>query len=78
MSVSTKRPLPLPVWERWPGMDPILLTMVLCLLGFSLVMVFSAVTGVDDSASGDLSTMSKHVFSVVLGICVVLVTGLLP
>ena len=78
MSVSTKRPLPLPVWERWPGMDPGLLTMVLFLLGFSLVMVFSAVAGVDDSASGDLSTMSKHVFSVVLGICVVLVTGLLP
>ena len=65
----------LPVWQKWPGMDPVLLTAVLSLLGFSMVMVFSAVAGIDADPRGGLPVLSKHVFSTALGVAIVLITA---
>jgi cell division protein FtsW len=56
-------------------MDPVLLTAVLSLLGFSMVMVFSAVAGIDSDSRGGLSLLSKHVFSTALGVAIVLITA---
>ena len=75
MTTATSNPGVFPVWQKWPGMDPVLLTVVLSLLGFSMVMVFSAVAGVDSHSRGGLSLLSKHVFSTTLGVAIVLITA---
>ena len=75
MTTATSNPGVLPVWQKWPGMDPVLLTAVLSLLGFSMVMVFSAVAGIDSDSRGGLSLLSKHVFSTALGVAIVLITA---
>mgnify|MGYP003387527432 CR=1 FL=1 len=75
MTTATSNPGVFPVWQKWPGMDPVLLTVVLSLLGFSMVMVFSAVAGVDSHSRGGLSLLSKHVFSTALGVAIVLITA---
>ena len=62
MTTAISSPGVLPVWQKWPGMDPVLLTAVLSLLGFSMVMVFSAVAGIDADPRGGLPLLSKHVF----------------
>ena len=75
MTTAISRPGVLPVWQKWPGMDPVLLTAVLSLLGFSMVMVFSAVAGIDAAPRGGLPLLSKHVFSTALGVAIVLITA---
>ena len=75
MTTATSKTGVLPVWQKWPGMDPVLLTAVLSLLGFSMVMVFSAVAGIDSDSRGGLSLLSKHVFSTALGVAIVLITA---
>ncbi|HIC24644.1 MAG TPA: hypothetical protein EYO82_01870 [Gammaproteobacteria bacterium] len=52
MTTATSNPGVLPVWQKWPGMDPVLLTAVLSLLGFSMVMVFSAVAALWHGTGG--------------------------